>query len=208
MKLVRDRIPEVIHSHGEIACIRIADESEYPSLLNSKLREEVQEYLESGSAEELADILEVVFALGACIGMTEETLEQLRRTKADARGRFLKRIVWYGSRQIAGSPSSAEEVEQQGAAVALAPQLPRVAVDRLNWAAWSPSLTQGIPLFDSSAFTQPPPRGARSRARRSRREPRPTTWDGTEAHIPQQLKLLEDCTAEAWFVCFGQSPTP
>jgi predicted house-cleaning noncanonical NTP pyrophosphatase (MazG superfamily) len=107
MKLVRDKIPEVIYFNGEIACVHIADDKEYSSLLRQKLREEVDEYLESGATEELADILEVLYALAAVLGLSENSLEELRLEKADARGRFLRRIVWHGSRPRLAQPSQA-----------------------------------------------------------------------------------------------------
>lgn len=105
MKLIRDKIPEVIYSNGEIACVHIADDREYSRLLRQKLQEEVEEYLESGATEELADILEVLYALAAVLGVSEASLEQLRLAKADARGRFLRRIVWHGSRPRLAPPS-------------------------------------------------------------------------------------------------------
>jgi flagellar basal body-associated protein FliL len=55
-KLVRDRIPEIIQASGKNACIRKADEAEYKHLLRQKLLEEINEFMESGSSEELADI--------------------------------------------------------------------------------------------------------------------------------------------------------
>ncbi len=62
-------------------------------LLAATLGEEVAEYLESGSSEELADILEVVHALGALAGHGPEHLEQLRAAKAAERGGFKERII-------------------------------------------------------------------------------------------------------------------
>jgi predicted house-cleaning noncanonical NTP pyrophosphatase (MazG superfamily) len=103
MKLVRDKIPEIIYANGEIACLSVVDDGEYHFLLRRKLEEEVHEYLESDSAEELADILEVLYALASCTGLNEDALERLRKAKADDRGRFLQRIVWHGSRRLAGS---------------------------------------------------------------------------------------------------------
>lgn len=61
-KLVRDKIPEIMVNNNETPITRILDEAEYKKHLDMKLEEETKEYLESGEAEELADILEVVFA--------------------------------------------------------------------------------------------------------------------------------------------------
>lgn len=92
-KLVRDRIPEIIRSHGEIPLISTADPTEYKSRLHQKLLEEVQEYLESESSEELADILEVIHSLTALQGVPREQLQHLQNKKRDERGGFEKRIV-------------------------------------------------------------------------------------------------------------------
>ena len=91
-KLVRDKIPDIIRSCGEIPNIRILEQEEYLSHLEAKLDEEVGEYHRDKNAEELADILEVVFALAQAIGCTKEQLMQLYQKKLDARGRFDQRI--------------------------------------------------------------------------------------------------------------------
>ena len=61
--------------------------------LRRKLDEEVQEYHESGDHEELADILEVVYALAAATDCTEDALNTIRQEKAQKRGGFSKRIL-------------------------------------------------------------------------------------------------------------------
>jgi len=91
-KLVRDKIPEIITANGQTPFIRTLDEDEYQVQLHKKLQEEVSEYLEDVNTEELADILEVVYALGTQLGVTSEELEQLRLQKALKRGGFEKRI--------------------------------------------------------------------------------------------------------------------
>jgi len=92
-KLVRDLIPDIIAAKGGKAIIRLASQEEYEAKLRDKLLEEVNEYLASGSPEELADILEVVHALGELTGHTPAQLETLRADKAVARGGFKKRII-------------------------------------------------------------------------------------------------------------------
>jgi predicted house-cleaning noncanonical NTP pyrophosphatase (MazG superfamily) len=60
-KLVRDKIPQIIRTKGLEPVIYAADAEEYGVRLRAKLREEVEEFLDSGSdPEELADILEVL----------------------------------------------------------------------------------------------------------------------------------------------------
>lgn len=92
-KLVRDRIPDLIRAQGEVPMVRVRDEAEYRQALRQKLREEVAEYLESGEAEELADVLEVVYALAVAQDMSPEALEALRAEKWAKCGGFEKRLL-------------------------------------------------------------------------------------------------------------------
>jgi len=92
-KLVRDLIPEIIHSKGGQPVIHVASEQEYETKLRAKLQEEVNEYLENGNPEELADIMEVLYALGALKNHTPEQLEALRAAKAAERGGFTERVI-------------------------------------------------------------------------------------------------------------------
>lgn len=92
-KLVRDRIPEIIQSKGIIPVTRIASEEEYHQKLRAKLQEEVDEFLENSNEEELADILEVVFALCDHHQIDKDRLELLRKDKAEKRGKFQNRII-------------------------------------------------------------------------------------------------------------------
>ena len=59
-KLVRDKTPEIIKSNGESCKTRILDTNEYLAELNTKLKEELNEYLNakdnSDAIEELADL--------------------------------------------------------------------------------------------------------------------------------------------------------
>ena len=92
-KLVRDKLPEIIETNGDTAITHVASEKEYRQRLKSKLIEEVREYLDSGSTEELADILEVIHSLTALDGTHREQLQLLQEKKRDERGGFDKRIV-------------------------------------------------------------------------------------------------------------------
>jgi predicted house-cleaning noncanonical NTP pyrophosphatase (MazG superfamily) len=91
-KLVRDRIPEIIESKGQTAVTRILDGDSFFEALKRKLSEEVKEYLETGSIEELADILEVVFTLSSHQGYTPDKLEAIRQSKCQERGGFSGRV--------------------------------------------------------------------------------------------------------------------
>ena len=91
-KLVRDMIPEIIKNSGKVAHIHILSEDEYITELDKKLGEEFAEYQADKSLEELADMLEVMYAIAAARGYSVEELETLRCEKAEKRGAFEKRI--------------------------------------------------------------------------------------------------------------------
>ena len=92
-KLVRDRIPDIINGSGKSCDTRILSHEEYLRMLDAKLNEELAEYQESKSMEELADLLEVVRAVAAARGGSMEQVEGIRQRKARERGGFEKRIL-------------------------------------------------------------------------------------------------------------------
>jgi predicted house-cleaning noncanonical NTP pyrophosphatase (MazG superfamily) len=96
-KLVRDRVLEIIRSQGTEPDFHVAGPQEYASRLRDKLQEEVAEFLESGSPEELADILEVVHALAEQAGVSRQQLERQQEGKARSHGGFRGRIIWDGN---------------------------------------------------------------------------------------------------------------
>ena len=92
-KLVRDKIPEIIRQQGENPIFRILDQEEYFHCLEQKLDEEVGEYHRDKTVEELADILEVVYALASLHGCTKEELLAVYENKHEQRGGFEKRML-------------------------------------------------------------------------------------------------------------------
>lgn len=91
-KLVRDKIPEMIWQQGQNPVLRILEDDEYTQCLEQKLDEEVAEYHRDKNIEELADILEVVFALADCLGASREELMQVYQQKHDERGGFADKV--------------------------------------------------------------------------------------------------------------------
>jgi len=91
-KLVRDRIPEVIQAQGKKVVWRILTEEEHLVKLEEKLYEEVEEYQEDKSLEEMADVLEVLYSICSARGYTAAELEAEREKKAKNRGGFKDRI--------------------------------------------------------------------------------------------------------------------
>ena len=96
-KLVRDKIPQIIEEKGGKAEFRTLTQEEYLLHLEQKLDEEVGEYHQDQTLEELADILEVVYALAASKGCTKEELETIYRKKHEDRGGFAKRLLLLSS---------------------------------------------------------------------------------------------------------------
>ena len=92
-KLVRDRIPEIIEKDVKRCVYSVLSREDYLSLLDLKLNEELAEYQESKSMEELADLLEVLRAVAAARGSSIEEVEQIRIQKAEKRGGFEKRLL-------------------------------------------------------------------------------------------------------------------
>ena len=91
-KLVRDKIPEIIRAQGETPHVRILEGEEYLLRLEGKLDEEVTEFHQDKNVEELADILEVVYALAEAIGCSKEELLAVYEKKHKARGGFRDRV--------------------------------------------------------------------------------------------------------------------
>lgn len=87
-KLVRDNIPDICRKNGQVPKISILDEESYGRELKKKLVEEVNEFLESGDTEELADIAEVIDALSEIGGASFEKVIELKNKKAKSNGKF------------------------------------------------------------------------------------------------------------------------
>ena len=92
-KLVRDKIPDIIRRNGGDPKTHVASQDEYRQKLFEKLKEEVEEFLKDQNETELADILEIVYALGKVIGVTPEELQTFRQKRVDERGAFRDGII-------------------------------------------------------------------------------------------------------------------
>ena len=91
-KLVRDRIPEIIESSGKACTVDVLPNDAYIQALDAKLSEELAEYQQSKSLEELADLLEVMGAVVKARGYTWDDLTRVRKGKRAQRGAFDQRI--------------------------------------------------------------------------------------------------------------------
>ena len=97
-KLVRDKIPEIIRIDGKKPIIEILSNEDYLIELDKKLNEEVAEYQADKSIEEMADILEVLWALAEADGYSKEELLAACADKHEKRGGFAQRIFLEESR--------------------------------------------------------------------------------------------------------------
>ena len=92
-KLVRDKIPEIIIRSGKTCKTEILSDAEYIKMIDLKLDEELQEYHADKNIEELADLIEVIYAAANARGFSIEDLESVRKAKAIERGTFKEKIL-------------------------------------------------------------------------------------------------------------------
>ena len=72
---------------------KILDDEEYIKAIDAKLDEELAEYHKDQNVEELADLLEVIYAAASAHGCSKDELESIQAAKAQERGTFDKRIL-------------------------------------------------------------------------------------------------------------------
>ena len=92
-KLVRDKIPQIIKQSGKRAIIEQVSGKEYLDLLNAKFGEELQEYLDSQSIEELADLVEVIYAILDEKNISLQEFELIRQQKVMEKGAFKDKLL-------------------------------------------------------------------------------------------------------------------
>lgn len=92
-KLVRDNIPNIIATSGKKCETTILSDTDYLRMIDAKLDEELKEYHQDQNLEELADLLEALYAAALARGYTLEALEQCRLEKRRKRGGFDNRIL-------------------------------------------------------------------------------------------------------------------
>jgi predicted house-cleaning noncanonical NTP pyrophosphatase (MazG superfamily) len=98
VKLVRDRIPELATDVGHNGTWHQATEAEFALWLRAKLLEEAHEAATASPAElaeELGDVLQVLYALAELAGLTAAEIECARARKARTHGTYTRRILWH-----------------------------------------------------------------------------------------------------------------
>jgi predicted house-cleaning noncanonical NTP pyrophosphatase (MazG superfamily) len=95
-KLVRDKIPQIIENTGNKFSTEFLNDQEYIKYLKEKSYEELDEYCSAESngeaVEELADLLEIIYALAKHHDSSIEEVEAVRKEKAEKRGGFEEKI--------------------------------------------------------------------------------------------------------------------
>ena len=95
-KLIRDKLPEIMRAAGLDVFERTLDDEAFIQALRGKLSEETVELLAAETREELlgelADVMEVVLALGAAHGFSAAEVEARRLAKREERGGFDARV--------------------------------------------------------------------------------------------------------------------
>ena len=92
-KIVRDNIPTIIENSGNKCETEIVSDEEALSYLYAKLTEEVNEFLESKDIHEMADIIEVLYAICDKMKIPRTTLETARQQKENKNGGFEDNII-------------------------------------------------------------------------------------------------------------------
>lgn len=103
-KAVRDRIPDIIRASGKECEVKVLAKDEFVEALAQKLQEELDEYRQSGDVAELADLVEVVYAIVEHKGISMADFERLREEKLRARGGFKKRLLLTWVREGTAGP--------------------------------------------------------------------------------------------------------
>ena len=94
-KLIRDRIPEIIHQQGESCDVVILNNEEYRQALRAKVMEEAQEVATAEGedlAGEIADLYEVLDALLESHALSATSIKEIQSKKRAERGGFTQRL--------------------------------------------------------------------------------------------------------------------
>jgi len=91
-KLIRDKIPEIIEEAGNNYEMEVLDDEDYFKALNKKLQEELDEYKASKEIMELADLVEIIYAILDYKNISRAEFEKMRKEKQKERGGFEKKL--------------------------------------------------------------------------------------------------------------------
>lgn len=113
-KLVRDKIPEEINNiDGRKASYKILNDNEYIRELDKKLFEEAHEFIEEHSVEELADLMEVIYAIMKTKNISFEDIEVAREIKNKKKGSFNDKVYLISVEQDQIDESEEKELNKE-----------------------------------------------------------------------------------------------
>lgn len=92
-KLIRDKIPLIINNAGKKCVVEILSDELLIKKLNEKLLEEIQEYLQSEQIDELADVVEVIYAILDYKNVSFQQFERIRLDKYEKSGGFKDKLL-------------------------------------------------------------------------------------------------------------------
>ena len=87
-KLVRDKVPQIIEEAGKTVQVHQPDRATLRHYAFKKLREEVEEFIEDPSAEEAADVMEIMNFICHRMGIRSHTIVAEATAKRVDRGGF------------------------------------------------------------------------------------------------------------------------
>jgi predicted house-cleaning noncanonical NTP pyrophosphatase (MazG superfamily) len=93
MKLVRDKIPQIIIEDGRNPIYHIAEPEEYKRELFRKVIEELEEFREEPCLEEAADLFEVTYTLIDAHGLNFADVVEMGMAKTKLVGGFNRGII-------------------------------------------------------------------------------------------------------------------
>jgi predicted house-cleaning noncanonical NTP pyrophosphatase (MazG superfamily) len=91
-KAIRDKIPEIIQQDGHTCNVQVISDEKFLLEIEKKLSEEVTEYQNNKTPEELVDILEVIYKIAQLKGISKDELEKIRVKKLEDKGGFAKNL--------------------------------------------------------------------------------------------------------------------
>ncbi len=90
---MRDKIPRILESRNIPYKSHVANNEEYEEKLYEKLLEEAKEVQKEKTIDEIADVLEVIYAIMDLNRFHAKDVEMARKKKLEERGGFTQRII-------------------------------------------------------------------------------------------------------------------
>ena len=96
-KAIRDKIPEIIKNSGNSCNVKTLNDDDFLIELEKKLKEELEEYFENKTIEELGDMLDVINRIVILKGVSSDDFEKIRLKKISTNGGFDKNFFLLGA---------------------------------------------------------------------------------------------------------------